>query len=73
MESDKQLETSISQALLQVEKDLFLPHNTLVDTLSKDHKPYDDVTYGSGKMGSENEKWEMTMKTWENGKMGNQP
>ena len=40
MESDKQLETSISQALLQVEKDLFLPHNTLVDTLSKDHKPY---------------------------------
>ena len=40
MESDKQLETSISQALLQVEKDLFLPHNTLVDTPSKDRKPY---------------------------------
>ena len=40
MECDKQLETSISQAFLEVEKDLFLPHNTLVDTLSKDHKPY---------------------------------
>ena len=40
MECDKQLETSNSQALLEVEKDLFLPHNMLVDTLSKDHKPY---------------------------------
>ena len=40
MEYDKELEASISQALLQVEKDLFLPHNTLVDTLPKDHKPY---------------------------------
>ena len=39
MESDKQLE-KISQALLQVEKDLFLPHNALIDTLSKHHKPY---------------------------------
>ena len=40
MEYDKQLEATISQALLQVEKDLFLPHNTLVDTLPKDHSPY---------------------------------
>ena len=40
MEYDKQLEATISQALLQVEKDLFLPQNTLVDTLPKDHSPY---------------------------------
>ena len=40
MEYDKQLEATISQALMQVEKDLFLPHNTLVDTLPKDHSPY---------------------------------
>ena len=39
MERNKELETSISQALLQVEKDLFLPQNTLVDTLPKDHSP----------------------------------
>ena len=31
MECDKQLETSISQALLQVERDLSLPNNSLVD------------------------------------------
>ena len=40
MEYDKELEASISQALLQVEKDLFLPHNTMVHTVPKDHKPY---------------------------------
>ena len=40
MERNKELETSISQALLQVEKDLFLPQNTLVGTLPKDHSPY---------------------------------
>ena len=40
MENDKQLDATISEALLQVEKDLFLPHNTLVDTLPKDHSPY---------------------------------
>ena len=32
MEYEKELEATISQALLQVEKDLFLPQNTLVDT-----------------------------------------
>ena len=32
MEYEKELEVTISQALLQVEKDLFLPQNTLVDT-----------------------------------------
>ena len=31
MECDKQLETSISQALLQVERDLSLPNNSLVN------------------------------------------
>ena len=40
MEYNKELEASISQALMEVEKDLFLPHNTLVDTLPKDHRPY---------------------------------
>ena len=40
MEFDKQLEASISQVFREVERDLFLPHNTLVDTLPKDHSPY---------------------------------
>ena len=35
MEYEKELEATISQALLQVEKDLFLPQNTLVDTPSQ--------------------------------------
>ena len=37
---DKQLEASISQAFREDERDLFLPQNTLVDTLPKDHSPY---------------------------------
>ena len=37
---NKQLEATISQAFREVERDLFLPHNTLVDTLPKDHSPY---------------------------------
>ena len=37
---DKQLEASISQAFREVERDLFLPHNTLINTLPKDHSPY---------------------------------